>query len=69
MSRKLTWTLSVDDLEDLFRHTFGRDLEVATINCEFDEMTETLIVELVSEDLEDGDEHYGVYTGVRIGEY
>jgi hypothetical protein len=69
MSRKLTWTLSVDDLEDLFRHTFDRDFEVAIIDCGFDEITETLIVELIGEDLEDTDEHHGVYTGVLIGAY
>ena len=70
MSRKLTWTISLDDLEDLFKHTFGREREVAIIDVGFDETLGTLTIHLIDEEIDPEEDHLdSFYAGAMICDY
>ena len=63
MSRLIRWQISVDDLEELFRRTFGEQYQVAVEWVDFDDLMEVISVSFIEDSDEDDP---GFYAGIDL---
>lgn len=63
MSRLIRWQISVDDLEELFRRTFGEQYQVAVEWVDFDDLMEVISVSFIEDSDEDDT---GFYAGIDL---
>ena len=64
MSRLTKWTISTEDLMELFEKSFGQRYGAVVDYVDFDEQLGMLTIEILEE--EDGREHMGQYIGIDL---